>query len=157
MIRNAYSINKLLKDPKELAMLAQVGIDLTVKSIAVIGSGASIPRTGKTVHANQKDLILGEGGSFYLIAGQAYAITFDQGLEELPSNKCAFIKQRSSLNRNGCLVTGSVFDPGYGCDNLGATMYPTQDIIIEQHARVAQLLIHDTEEASLYDGQYKGE
>ncbi len=158
MLLNSNNIKQYILDPDELAKEAQVGVDLTLKSLALIDRAAIIPAKGKTIHAEQTELSKpGAGGLWELRAGKAYSAVLDQGLEKLPSDLTAFIIQRSSLNRNGCTVTGSVFDPGYGCENLGCTIYPTEDIFIEKHARIAQLIIHTNEHASLYDGQYKGE
>ncbi len=157
MLLNAKTIKQYIKDPKGLAEEAQVGVDLTVMTLSVITDGAIIPRTGKTVHAEQVELDK-EQGVWKLRAGKAYSAVLDQGLEKLPSDLAAFIIQRSSLNRNGCFVTGSVFDPGYGCENLGCTLYPTTDITIEPHARIVQIIMHATMPTSnLYNGQYNKE
>ncbi len=159
MLLNSKSIKKYIKDPDNLAEEAQVGVDLTLKSISRITSGAVIPKTGKTIHAAQAEMKKPNGdGMWVLQAGRAYSATLDQGLKKLPDDKTAFIMQRSSLNRNGCTITGSVFDPGYGCENLGCTIYPTEDIFIENHARIVQIIIHTNESATqLYDGQYNKE
>ncbi len=159
MLLNSKSIKKYIKDPDNLAEEAQVGVDLTLKSLAEISRAAIIPAKGKTIHAEQFDLLQpGPGGLWGLKAGKAYSATLDQGLEKLPTDLTAFIMQRSSLNRNGCVITGSVFDPGYGCENLGCTIYPTEDIFIEEHARIVQVIIHTNEPVmQLYDGQYNKE
>ncbi len=159
MLLNSRSIMKYIIDPAKLAEEAQVGVDLTLKSLALIDRAAIIPAKGKTIHAEQTELSKpGAGGLWELRAGKAYSATLDQGLSQLPPTLNAEITHRSSLNRNGCIVTGSIYDPGYSCKNLGCTIYPTEDIFIEEHARIAQLTIQENQSVTnLYDGQYKGE
>jgi len=40
---------------------------------------------------------------------------------------------------------------------MGALMYVLTPIMIEQYARVAQIVIMENEEADLYNGSYQGE
>lgn len=145
----------LLIDKDNLAVDAQVGIDLTVCDIKEIVGGAIID--DKTHHGEFNSLN-SEGNYWYLSPG-AYQVTFDQGLKTLSSTENATIIQRSSLNRNGVRVQGSIYDPGFGCDNLGATLYAAVPISIMRHARIAQLVVEtneDVEANKLYNGQFQG-
>lgn len=157
MLQNSRTVKKYIIDPDELSKEAQVGVDLTVKGISWLSHGPRIPKEGKTEHASFMPMNVIKGG-WMLLAGKAYSCTFDQGLKQLPRTLTAFIIHRSSLNRNGCIVTGSVFDPGYSCKNLGATIYPTIDIFIEEHARIAQIILEENMSVTnMYDGQYSKE
>jgi len=159
MIQNAKYVMEKIISPEGYAEEAQVGVDLTVKSISRISADydncAKIPKEGKTIHSQKHPIFPDKSGFYILEAGSAYDVEFDQGLHPLSKTNTAFIIQRSSLNRNGCIVTGSVFDPGFGCKNLGATAYPHETIEIEPHARIAQIVILDNNSTDLYDGQYK--
>ncbi len=163
MLYNAQLVNEIITDERGYAEPAQVGVDLTVQGIAEILGTAFIPKEGKTVpaevlHLIPKSEVKDEFGIFALEGGKAYAVTFDQGLKTLQAFQTAFIIQRSSLNRNGCLALGSVFDPGYGCANLGCTLYPTVNLNIQLHARIAQIIIMENHPAaSRYAGQYNKE
>ena len=84
----------------------------------------------------------------------AYAIEFNEGLKPLPVNNTAIIINRSSVARSGALIRSSVYDPGFASPAMGAMMYVFTPIIIEEHARVAQILIFENEEAEAYNGQY---
>ena len=161
MLYNSKTIMKYIKDPRGRAEPAQVGVDLTLMLVREIKNDAVIPLHGKTMHAEMSGMMeVDAGNCWHLRAGKAYAATLDQGLENLPDNMTAMVVQRSSLNRNGCIVMGSIYDPGYGCENLGCTIYPTEDIYIESHARICQITIQGNQPVdaeALYDGQYKGE
>jgi len=160
MLKNASYVITKLRDPDNLAKPAQVGVDLTVNRIYEIASGI---RSAGTVYrettelAVQRELLWPEDQPIYLSAGTAYAIEFDQGLDALEADETAFIIQRSSLNRNGCMLVGSVFDPGFYTEKLGATLYAFSSLGIERHARLAQLLIAENESVlNKYNGQFQG-
>lgn len=167
MKRNAKYIMGKIIDEHQLAKPAQVGVDITVDSIAKIHGGASI--SDITIHGRVEVLapqeFKDESNPFvpieaWMLEPGVYAVKFDQGLNGLAADENASIVQRSSLNRNGVRVQGSIYDPGYGCAALGATLYAAVPIVIHRHARIAQLIIETNEpveEKELYNGQYQGE
>ena len=79
-------------------------------------------------------------------------------------NDTGLIILRSSLNRCGVSVQSAVWDPGYNSFNEGnilpisvrITVDTPEGIFIEKDARVAQLLVFQNEDTSLYDGQFQG-
>ena len=161
MYRNSEYVMSKIDDPKGLAKPAQVGVDLTVNNILRIRGATVIPREGKTMLGGFGEVKWSEGveGTILLEPGVAYGVEFDQGLKELSNNETAFIMQRSSLNRSGVQLQGSVYDPGFHTTTLGATIYVYVPIVIERHARLAQLLITTSEEVAqvnLYSGQFQG-
>ena len=166
--RNSSYIMTKLIDPEGYAYPAQVGVDITADLIFKIDGGAVIGQTtqhGVSCPVAPVEEHLSSSEPFkvdevwHLVPG-TYAIVFDQGLKKLTAEENASITQRSSLNRNGVRVQGSIYDPGYECDRLGATLYASVPISIVRHARIAQLVIETNEPvpgASLYNGQYQGE
>jgi deoxycytidine triphosphate deaminase len=165
-MRNAQYIQKLIIDPKGLAKPAQVGVDLTLDTVKRIVGGAHIPRDpGKTQHGVLEEVTPEEIAHYeneeprkaFTLEPGTYSIGFDQGLKPLASTDTAIIYNRSSLGRNGVVIRSSIYDPGFDTPSMEAVMYVYTPIVIEQHARVAQIVIHRNEEANLYDGQYKGE
>jgi deoxycytidine triphosphate deaminase len=170
-MKNAHFIYDLITEtdvdqegkPILRAQKAQVGVDLTLRSVTKMTGGGFIladpekPRHGGTqalpVEALVTDKKIHEG---WHLAPGAYAIEFDQGLKPLPKDCTAFIVDRSSVGRNASEVRSSVYDPGFTTPIMGARLYVWEQIFIEQHARVAQLVIHDNEDADLYKGQYQG-
>ena len=150
---------------------AQVGFDLSLKAVNKVGYNPQIDpetleKTGKigkvlvektelTDYTPVEPLNL-DGRKGWLLHEGTYDITFNEGCK-IPSNRVAFIKQRSSMWRNGTLINSPVFDPGFETDNMGTIMLVTETIFIEENARVAQIYFHECDSAELYDGQWQND
>ena len=150
---------------------AQVGYDLSLAQVNYIGTLGN-----NLVDVNQKTARIGkvlkdktelttytpypltsvDGVTGWLLYPGTYDITFNEGCR-IPSNRVAFIKQRSSLWRNGTLINSPVFDPGFETDLMGTIMLVTETIFIEEGARVAQIYFHECEPAEMYNGQWQGD
>jgi deoxycytidine triphosphate deaminase len=88
-----------------------------------------------------------------------YSVEFEQGLKPLPKDNTAMIINRSSVGRSGAMIRSSIYDPNFSTDKMGALLYIFTPIIIEQYARVAQIIIMENEDVAfedLYRGQYSG-
>lgn len=166
MIRNADYVWSKLSNT-EFAKKAQVGVDITLKNLHRMDTNDYVRIPSDVVGDEQKkNVILGPcptlpmfGTSWFLLVPGAYSITFNEGLEVLANDETAYIIQRSTFNRNGCRIQGSVFDPGFFTPRLGATLYTTFPMQIALNARVAQVQIFQNEpvsQESLYAGQYQG-
>lgn len=147
---------------------AQVGFDITLKAVSKIGNkiGGNVYKDGKigkvlkdktelTTYTPVETTNL-DGVKGWLLYEGVYDITFNEGCK-LPANRVAFIKQRSSLYRNGTIINSPVFDPGFETENMGTLMFVAETIFIEENARVAQIYFHECEAAELYDGQWQGD
>jgi deoxycytidine triphosphate deaminase len=97
-----------------------------------------------------------DGVTGWLFHPGTYDITFNEGCK-IPDNRVAFIKQRSSLWRNGTLINSPVFDPGFETEFMGTIMLVTEPIFIEENARVAQIYFHECLSAELYNGQWQND
>lgn len=158
----------LLKLDETKGKPAQVGYDLSLKSVQKIGNriGYNMFKEGqigkvlkdKTVLTTYTpvDTINLEGNVGWLLHEGVYDITFWEGCK-LPNNKVAFIKQRSSLYRNGAVINSPVFDPGFETDNMGTLMYVHEPLFIERDARVAQIYFHECLPAEMYNGQWQND
>jgi deoxycytidine triphosphate deaminase len=142
---------------------AQVGYDLTLKQVNMLGLNGKDGRIGKVLKDKTEltnytpyPLINLDGAHGWLLYEGVYDITFNEGCK-LPSNRVAFIKQRSSLYRNGTIINSPVFDPGFETNFMGTLMYVHETIFIEENARVAQIYFHECESAELYNGQWQGD
>ncbi len=145
---------------------AQVGFDLTLKQVNQIGltnSSASNLKIGKVLKDKTEltnytpyPLINLDGAHGWLLYKGVYDITFNEGCK-IPSNRVAFIKQRSSLYRNGTIVNSPVFDPGFETEFMGTLMFVHETIFIEENARVAQIYFHECESATKYEGQWQND
>jgi len=140
---------------------AQVGYDLSVKEINKVGGSIGMVLVDKTVlntHESIKKTNL-EGKNGWLLYAGVYDVIMNEGCN-IPSNRVALIRQRSSLMRNGAIITSSIFDPGFKTSNIGTYMIVLETIFIEQDARVAQVYFHECEpvaQNNLYNGQWQND
>jgi deoxycytidine triphosphate deaminase len=158
----------LIKTELSKGKPAQVGYDLSAKSINAIGKDEfnSRPNIGmvlkdKTILNNYTPIETKkiDGVEGWLLYPGAYDITFHEGCKIAP-NRVGLIRQRSSLLRNGAIIASSVFDPGFETDNMGTIMIVTATIFIEQDARVGQMYFHECDgvaEENLYNGQWQND
>ena len=70
----------------------------------------------------------------------------------------AILIQRSSYNRKGILITGSIYDPGYW-GVIGCTIYNLSGKVlhIDKNERICQMVFFNAQAASEYSGQYQKE
>jgi deoxycytidine triphosphate deaminase len=150
---------------------AQVGYDITLKAVNKVGSrigntnvflygagniGKVLKDKTELTTYTPMDTINLDGVEGWLFYQGTYDITFNEGCR-IPVNRVAFIKQRSSLWRNGTLINSPVFDPGFETDNMGTIMLVTETIFIEKDARVAQIYFHECYPAEKYNGQWQND
>jgi len=156
----------LLKLEHSKGQKSQVGFDLTLKQVNEIGVRSNFTpslKIGKVLKDKTEltnytphGLMNLDGVTGWLLYEGVYDITFNEGCK-LPNNRVAFIKQRSSLYRNGTTINSPVFDPGFETEFMGTLMFVHETIFIEENARVAQIYFHECEAAELYDGQWQGD
>ena len=147
---------------------SQVGYDLSLKAVNKIGNriGGNVFKEGKigkvlkdktelTTYTPIESVQL-DGVEGWLLHDGVYDITFNEGCK-IPENRVAFIKQRSSLYRNGTIINSPVFDPGFETEFMGTLLYVYEPLFIEKDARVAQIYFHECLPADKYDGQWQGD
>jgi deoxycytidine triphosphate deaminase len=147
---------------------AQVGYDITLKEVNKIGNriGYNQFRDGRigkvlkdktelTTYTFENTIML-DGVEGWLLHEGVYDITFNEGCK-IPENRVAFIKQRSSLYRNGAIINSPVFDPGFETQYMGTLLYVHEPLFIEKDARVAQIYFHECNGAELYNGQWQND
>jgi dUTP pyrophosphatase len=155
MLQNAYQVEDLLQTNGR-GSRAQVGYDLTLKSVKQVTGGAVMIDNTAVNPYNDVTPILNQDGRFiYKLNPGTYSLTFEQGCK-LPNNMTAFIRHRSSVLRCGAIITSGVYDPGFEVDEMGGVMVVSESIVIEKGARVAQIIMFENNEAELYDGQWQG-
>lgn len=155
----------LLKLDNTQGKPAQVGYDLSLKEVNKVGINPFAEekigmilkdKTSLTDYTpiSTKNI---DGKEGWLLYTGTYDLTFYEGCK-LPDNRTAFIRQRSSLLRNGAIIASSVFDPGFETENIGTIMIVTETIFIECGARVAQFYVHEsTPTDELYNGSYQND
>jgi len=153
----------LLKLETSYGKQAQVGYDLSAKSIQRIGQpgSESIGRIlkDKTILNSYTpvDKTRLDGVDGWLLYPGVYEVTMWEGCH-VKAGRTAFVKQRSSLYRNGTIINSPVFDPGFITENIGVCMYVNLPIFIEEDARVAQMYFYTNrklKEDKLYNGQFQ--
>jgi len=165
---------ELLKLEHSHGKPAQVGYDLSLKQVNIVGERkidhsevggfvSSEVEIGRVLKDKTKLTTYQpypiqnlDGINGWLLYPNTYDITFNEGCK-LPNNRVAFIKQRSSLYRNGAVINSPVFDPGFETEFLGTIMIVTRTIFIEENARVAQIYFYECEPAELYNGQWQND
>lgn len=92
-------------------------------------------------------------GLIRLDPGFAYSVDTMEYVK-VPENMSAFVVHRSTFNRIGVLITGSVYDPSFE-GNIGVTMYVHNRLEIAVGTRIAQIVFIKTDAASAYEGSYQ--
>lgn len=99
---------------------------------------------------------LGEHGRKYfeIRSGQTYSFTTAHNVC-VPEGVAGLIKVRSTLARNGLIITTGLYDSGYD-GPVGGMIYNTAQttVFIEHNSRIAQLVMFKAETAHLYDGHW---
>ena len=147
----------------EFGKKAQIGIDCSVKNITRIMGGKIYQNGNKEIDKYEEvesylesDENKNEIKTWILDKG-VYSLTFDQGIK-LDNKHAAFIVGRSTTNRIATLIRSAVFDPCFECEEVGATMYVFEENIeIQEHSCLAQLIISETQESEPYNGNYQGD
>ena len=134
---------------------AQVGYDLSIKSISKLKGGGKVLKDKTVVNDLEEVLYNGFDNGWWLDPG-TYDVTCNEGCD-IAANRTAMVRQRSSLLRNGAIIASSIFDPGFKTSNIGTVMIVTERIFIEKNARIAQMYFHENNEGELYDGQFQND
>lgn len=89
--------------------------------------------------------------------GEARNVLLNE-IVKLPDTVYSMLYGRSSYNRRGVLIRGSVYDPGYE-GQVGCTIYNMsgESLVFPKNERVCQMVFYQADPASKYSGQYQGE
>lgn len=147
----------------------QVGVDLNLISVSRIIGGGFIPKTGKThlgerVEVRSSMIDYGTEGNpnpkeVWVLQPGVYDITLAQGCKLGPKHSMRLV-QRSSVFRNGGVLSSSMFDPGFETENIGTILHINLPITIEVGARVCQAYVdecYEVREEDMYDGQFQND
>lgn len=175
MLRNAdYIYNNILRADEINSTLkyckkAQVGVDLSVRNFRKLSTPGIILRAKSIVSETdliEKNVFTGvyekAFRGWYLVPG-TYILELNEGCWFGPRDT-GLVVLRSSFNRSGCTIVSAVWDPGY--TSVSGDIINTMSvrfnvdgdygIYIEENARVAQLIVFENEDTSLYNGQFQG-
>ena len=156
MLLNSDQVEQFLQT-NNLGSKAQVGYDLTLKSVNLIGGGTvTKDKTVVLPSTEVRPKKVGEQLLYELQPNTSYSLTFEQGIK-LPNNVAAQIVHRSSVVRCGAIIISGVYDPGFETEFMGAILITSCKLTLEQGARVAQIIMHETHKADKYDGQWQSQ
>lgn len=134
----------------------QHGIDLNLVQVFELNphSFGCVSKDKPTKLSDREEILPNKEGFFVLWPG-SYDIVFKQGVN-VKADNALFIRQRSSLTRNGCFINSSIYDAGFKTAHLGTVLQVNNPIRIEFGARVGYLYgIHCESVDNLYNGQFQ--
>lgn len=136
--------------------LQQQGIDVRVEEIYDLDNCPGvIPAQGSTTIPKTSQIQPAEGG--WWLAPGYYEVKLMESVN-VPNNAALTFKTRSSLVRSGAIVHSGQFDAGFHTNNAGCFLEVLRHIKIEQGARIAQAIVHETEPVTnTYDGQWQAD
>lgn len=174
MLKNAKYIddNIIITDEvntHRLGKPAQVGWDCSIKSIEKIDSYGMVltsktyaPTTTPLEKTTFKDPTGDEHIGWFIEKG-TYIIKLNEGCSFGANDNGLFIL-RSSLNRSGVSIHSALWDCGYTSKD-GDEIFPMSirmsvendnGFYLEENARVAQMIVLEGEDTTLYNGQWQG-
>lgn len=74
---------------------------------------------------------------------------------KIPEGMAGWLIIRSTLSRNGIIMSGGLYDAGYD-GMIGGTIHNLTDgaFFLEENVRIGQFIMSDSETSHLYDGHY---
>lgn len=74
---------------------------------------------------------------------------------KIPGGMCGWLIIRSTLSRNGLIMSGGLYDAGYD-GIIGGTIHNLTNgaVLLEENCRIGQFIMSDSETSHLYDGHY---
>lgn len=137
----------------EAKQLQPNGIDLRLDRLALVAGRFQLFIAGSS-NTEHIELKVDDEGLYHLLADRCYEGTALEYVE-VPQGVLALIIHRSTLNRNGTIVLGSVYDAGFK-GPCGFSVRPCVRTSIQRYARVAQIIFLEAQGARTYSGQYQG-
>ena len=134
-------------------MIQPNAIDLRVKNISKIVNGVVILHGDVKQHLKRVD-VASVDGMYILEGGCKYDVVFDGNIE-IAHKEAGFVIVRSTLNRNGIVVTSGLYDSGYN-NIIGGMLHIPEGVTLHigENERLAQFLLFDAESIGLYNGYY---
>ncbi len=149
---------------KQHCKKAQVGVDCTLKEVYKIKGFGRIYSDKSVIpdYTLVDKISIGCDKTGWILDQGTYIVKLNEGVQFGP-NDTGWFYQRSSLNRSGAEIISSVWDPGFTTQFGDKIEAPTlrlnvhaDKIIIEENARIAQLVVFENEDTTQYDGQFQG-
>lgn len=135
--------------------LAQVGLDVRVARLYKIDNTSPAWVNDKKRTFSKRTVVAPIEGEYILFPGNVYEFESDVQVS-MPINAAGLIIHRSSLLRNGVMVTSGWWDPCF-VGNLNGFIIPQAGIVaIGEKERVGQFVVWEASACSEYKGIYQG-
>lgn len=139
-------------DPKDLA---QVGLDVRIARLYHLDNSAKAMVKEKIRAFASRTLLYPMNGEYDLIPGQVYEFESDI-VVSMPVDAAGLIVHRSSMLRNGVIVTSGIWDPGFTGNLNGFILPQACTVTVGQFERVGQFVVWEASACSQYTGIYLG-
>lgn len=136
-----------------------VGVDLTIGEIYDISDVSTFELVGNNkVHRNRDEVTtryIGNDEVYELEEGW-YNVMYNEAVD-IPKTVMGLVLPRSTLMRNGVMVTSAVWDPGYKGAGYGGLYVPYRTLfgVGERIAQIVFMEVRNT--TGTYNGEYQGE
>ena len=141
--------------------LAQNGYDLRVRTIceATTDLDSILTINNKGLKNNAYVIVRPRYGRdknlyYFLKRNTPYIVKTIESVY-IPKDAVGIIFSRSTFNRNGIIIRGTLFDSGFK-GQASLAIYPFQNIRIAKGTRIAQIVFVTAEAYKLYNGKYQG-
>jgi len=112
---------------------------------------------GKYTEIQQVGIDLTIAETVQLNHGEHKAVRLNE-IVSVPDDMFALIFSRSTFNRQGILITSTVFEPGWqGIPTVSIYNLSGDYFSITKDTRIAQIIFFKADAASVYNGQYQNQ
>jgi len=112
---------------------------------------------GKYTEIQQVGIDLTIAEDVYLKHSEHKAVRLNE-VVSVPDEMFALMFSRSTFNRQGVLITATVFEPGWkGIPVLSIFNFSGSRFSIPKNTRIAQIIFFRANPASVYNGQYQNQ
>ncbi len=150
-------LEQVVTSGKDKCVVQQNGIDLTVAKIQRQRAYSDFVEVVRPCEREIGKWDDDPNEYFLVFPGETIQVYFEQGIE-IPNNMCAQVVGRSSFARAGCIVWSGLFDAGFKTDACGCMLFNagSNSVAFNKGDRLAQLVVHEADSASLYQGHWNG-
>jgi len=129
-------------------------VDLRINKVFKLYSDSNpfiLRDNNDNLHLRREEILPDAEKMFNLSPGE-YEISYEHEIS-VGKEEAGYIIARSTLNRNGLMITSGLYDAGYS-GNMSSCLHVSHFSRIEKGSRVAQLLLIKSEVIGEYDGNY---
>lgn len=139
----------------QVSDLAQIGLDIRVARLFKIDSTSPGRVHDQKRTFSERTLVDPVEGEYLLVAHTVYEFESDVQVS-MPPDAAGLIIHRSSLLRNGVIVSSGWWDPSFKGNLNGFILPQAGNVYIGQNERVGQFVVWQASAWSQYQGIYQG-